>query len=205
VNRPNAHSPNRRDPAHNPEVAGSNPAPLLERARKRGSFGFRRGNERQDLHPFCTRFTFESVRFRCLRRATSVANAPRRRESHSNSVRSPSANTRRASHRQAAQRRDRAGPGSRIGAGEERRAHSLTPTVHRVCGRAIESGSDGARTRDLRRDRPSRAQPHAAANSSEPPRLQVLLARGARPPAWLSQSSNRPSPTTRRRSHLPLT
>jgi hypothetical protein len=36
-------------------------------------------------------------------------------------------------------------------------------------------GSDGTRTRDLRRDRPSRAQRHPAMNASERPHLQALF------------------------------
>ena len=48
-------------------------------------------------------------------------------------------------------------------------------------------GSDGTRTRDLRRDRPSRIQRSAATNSSEPPRLQVLIARSARPLRWVER------------------
>jgi hypothetical protein len=42
--------------------------------------------------------------------------------------------------------------------------------------RDFEDGSDGTRTRDLRRDRPSRAQRRPATNASEQPHLQALFA-----------------------------
>jgi hypothetical protein len=41
---------------------------------------------------------------------------------------------------------------------------------------AFRDGSDGTRTRDLRRDRPSRAQRRPATNASEQPHLQALFA-----------------------------
>jgi hypothetical protein len=53
------------------------------------------------------------------------------------------------------------------------------------------SGSDGTRTRDLRRDRPSWAQRRPATNASQQAHLQVLSAPGVLRAAWLSQSSNR--------------
>ena len=51
--------------------------------------------------------------------------------------------------------------------------------------------SDGTRTRDLRRDRPSWAQRRPATNASEQAHFQVLSALGVLRTAWLSQSSNR--------------
>jgi len=51
----------------------------------------------------------------------------------------------------------------------------LQARVIPVC-REVVSGSDGTRTRDLRRDRPSRAQRRPATSSSERPLLQVLFA-----------------------------
>src|SRR5881396_3966159 len=52
-------------------------------------------------------------------------------------------------------------------------------------------GSDGTRTRDLRRDRPRRAPPRPATDSSEQAHLQVLFVPTPHPSAWLSQSSRR--------------
>src|SRR6266542_1056539 len=49
-----------------------------------------------------------------------------------------------------------------------------TPKEKVPVTRDFEDGSDGTRTRDLRRDRPSRAQLRSATNSSERPYLQVL-------------------------------
>jgi len=52
-------------------------------------------------------------------------------------------------------------------------------------------GSDGTRTRDLRRDRPSRAQRQPAITVSEQLNLEALFAPYRLRSAWLSQSSNR--------------
>src|SRR5918996_2804594 len=67
------------------------------------------------------------------------------------------------------------------GLGHGRDVASYRTTKKCLFAGTSRDGSDGTRTRDLRRDRPSRAQPRAATNSSEPPRLQMLLARSARP------------------------
>jgi hypothetical protein len=52
-------------------------------------------------------------------------------------------------------------------------------------------GSDGTRTRDLRRDRPSRAQRRPTTKASERAHLQALSSRGWLRSAWLSQPSDR--------------
>jgi hypothetical protein len=51
-------------------------------------------------------------------------------------------------------------------------------------------GSDGTRTRDLRRDRPSRAPRRLTTNASQRAHLQALLVQRFAPLAWLSQSSD---------------
>jgi hypothetical protein len=53
------------------------------------------------------------------------------------------------------------------------------------------SGSDGTRTRDLRRDRPNRAWRRTSTNRSERPHVQGLSLHGRPCSAWLSRSSNR--------------
>jgi hypothetical protein len=55
----------------------------------------------------------------------------------------------------------------------------------------VFNGSDGTRTRDLRRDRPSRAPRHLATNSSERRHLQALCLLSQPGSAWLSQPSSR--------------
>ena len=55
----------------------------------------------------------------------------------------------------------------------------------------MRDGSDGTRTRDLRRDRPSRARRRRATVASEQRYLQVLFVRGWLRSAWLSQASDR--------------
>jgi CheY-like chemotaxis protein len=55
----------------------------------------------------------------------------------------------------------------------------------------LQDGSDGTRTRDLRRDRPNRIQARSAANVAERNHLQALFIRASVSSAWLSQFSSR--------------
>jgi hypothetical protein len=55
----------------------------------------------------------------------------------------------------------------------------------------VLDGSDGTRTRDLRRDRPSQARRRSATIPSVRHHLQALLPRRLMLSAWLNQSSNR--------------
>jgi hypothetical protein len=64
--------------------------------------------------------------------------------------------------------------------GMERSRRSFAPDAPRKDDLQGNYGSDGTRTRDLRRDRPSRAQRRPATNSCEWSHLQVLFA--LRPP-----------------------
>ena len=57
--------------------------------------------------------------------------------------------------------------------------------------RRFQSGSDGTRTRDLRRDRPSQVRRRVATNVPERLHLQALSAVALRGSALLSQSSSR--------------
>ena len=65
------------------------------------------------------------------------------------------------------------------------------PTTQYADLQGFYYGSEGTRTRDLRRDRPSRARQHPATNSSGRRHLQVLPRRGRLRSAWLRHSSNR--------------
>ncbi len=62
-----------------------------------------------------------------------------------------------------------------IGPQDNRFASNPTTELADLQGKRL-SGSDGTRTRDLRRDRPGRVQQRPATNSSEWPHLQVLFA-----------------------------
>ena len=59
------------------------------------------------------------------------------------------------------------------------------------CFTGLLDGSDGTRTRDLRRDRPNRARRRPPTDRSNRPQLQALSRRGRLRLAWLSRTSNR--------------
>jgi hypothetical protein len=85
---------------------------------------------------------------------------------------------------------------ARSGAGQQTmhfqtRSSCLARQRNTVFCRGFRSRSDGTRTRDLRRDRPSQVPRRLGMNSSERLHLQVVLRTSQPASPWLSQASNR--------------